>query len=107
MHTEPRSGEVWFAELGMIEKSRPVLVLAYPREEDARALVIVAPLTSQIRGMRGEIELGHPRWLTKTSAVNIQGLASFDRRKLIRKMGLLNGVQMGQVKEGLRELLGL
>ena len=107
MHIEPRSGEVWFAELGMIEKSRPVLVLAYPQEEDARALVIVAPLTSQIRGMRGEIDLGHPRWLPKASAANIQGLASFDRRKLIRKMGVLTGAQMVQVKEGLRELLGL
>jgi len=57
--------------------------------------------------MRGEIELGHPRWLPKASAVNIQGLASFDRRKLIRKMGILNGAQIVQVKEGLRELLGL
>ena len=24
---EPSAGEVWFAELGMVEKSRPVLVL--------------------------------------------------------------------------------
>ena len=29
MPTEPRPGEVWFAELGLVEKSRPVLVLAY------------------------------------------------------------------------------
>lgn len=64
-------------------------------------------MAGEIRGMRGEIELGHPRWLPKASAVNIQGLASFDRRKLIRKMGILNGAQMVQVKEGLRELLGL
>ena len=38
----------------MVEKSRPVLVLAYPQPNDARALVVVAPLTSQIRGLRGE-----------------------------------------------------
>ena len=49
MPTEPQPGEVWFAELGMVEKSRPVLVLAYPEPADARALVIVAPLTSQTR----------------------------------------------------------
>ena len=55
MPTEPNSGEVWFAELGMVEKSRPVLVLAFPSTEDARALAVVAPLTSQIRGMRGEV----------------------------------------------------
>jgi mRNA interferase MazF len=45
VHTNPQPGEVWFAELGMAEKSRPVLVLAYPDSDDARALVIVAPLT--------------------------------------------------------------
>ena len=55
MPTEPKPGEVWFADLGMVEKSRPVLVLAYPEPADARALVIVAPLTSQIRGQRGEV----------------------------------------------------
>jgi mRNA-degrading endonuclease toxin of MazEF toxin-antitoxin module len=47
---EPKPGEVWFAELGMVEKSRPVLVLAFPDNGDARALAVVAPLTSQIRG---------------------------------------------------------
>jgi mRNA-degrading endonuclease toxin of MazEF toxin-antitoxin module len=45
----------------MVEKSRPVLVLAYPEPADARALVVVAPLTSQIRGLRGEVPLGKPR----------------------------------------------
>ena len=40
---EPAVGEVWFAELGMVEKSRPVLVLAPDEPRNARALVIVAP----------------------------------------------------------------
>jgi len=48
---KPKPGEVWFAELGMVEMSRPVLVLAFPGNEDARALAVVVPLTSQIRGM--------------------------------------------------------
>lgn len=89
MRTDPKVGEVWFVELGMVEKSRPVLVLAVPGDHDARALVVVAPLTSQIRGMTGEVNLGKPRWLPKLSAVNVQGLACFDRRKLVRRMGEL------------------
>jgi mRNA-degrading endonuclease toxin of MazEF toxin-antitoxin module len=91
----------------MIEKSRPVLVLAIPEDADARALAVVAPLTSQIRGMRGEVDLGKPRWLPKHSAVNVQGLASFDERKLIRRMGALSAGQMDAVKAALRELLNL
>ena len=107
MPTDPKPGEVWFAELGMVEKSRPVLVLAFPEKQDARALAIVAPLTSQIRSMRGEIDLGKPRWLPKHSAVNVQGLASFDHRKLSRRMGELSATQMASVKTALRDLLGL
>lgn len=107
MRIEPKPGEVWFADLGMVEKCRPVLVLAVPAGEDARSLVVVAPLTSQIRGMKGEVDLGKPRWLPKPSAVNVQGLASFDHRKLVRRMGELTAVQMEEVKTALRILLNL
>jgi mRNA-degrading endonuclease toxin of MazEF toxin-antitoxin module len=98
---------VWFADLGMVEKGRPVLVLYHPDPDDARALVIVAPLTSQIRNMRGEVNLGKPRWLPKPSAVNVQGLASFDRHKLTRRIGRLTDLQHQEVKSASRELLGL
>lgn len=104
---EPRAGEVWFAELGMVEKSRPVLVLAMPQPVDARALCVVAPLTSQLRHMRGEVYLGKPSWLPKESAVNVQGLASFDHSKLQRRMGTLTSAQMSQVRMALRDLLTL
>ncbi|MBK8040142.1 MAG: type II toxin-antitoxin system PemK/MazF family toxin [Verrucomicrobiaceae bacterium] len=104
---DPHPGEVWFADLGMIEKCRPVLVLAVPRDEDARALHIVAPLTSQIRSRRGEVDLGRPRWLPKESAVNVQGLASMNGSKLVRKMGSITSDQYSAVKVALRDLLGL
>ena len=107
MPTEPQPGEVWFADLGMVEKSRPVLVLAYPQTADARALVVVAPLTSQIRALRGEVPLGKPRWLPKISAVNVQGLASFDPGKLARRLGVLSAEQSSAVKDALRDLLKL
>lgn len=107
MPTEPQAGEVWFADLGMVEKSRPVLVLAFPQSADARALVVVAPLTSQIRGLRGEVPLGKPRWLPKVSAVNVQGLASFDPGKLTRRLGQLATDQYSAVKTALRDLLKL
>ena len=98
---------MWFAELGMVEKSRPVLVLAVPGDHDARALVVVAPWTSQIRGVTGEVDLGKPRWLPKPSAVNVQGLASFDQRKLVRRMGELTPAQLEDVRAALRTLLNL
>lgn len=91
----------------MIEKGRPVLVLAYPESDDARALVIVAPLTSQIRGSRGEVDIGRPKWLPKPSTVNIQGMASFDRHKLRRKFGKLTSGEFERVKDAIRRYLDL
>lgn len=105
MRTEPRPGEVWYADLGIAEKSRPVVVLASPQPADARSLVVVAPLTSQIRDLRGEVFLGEPRWLPKVSAVNVQGLASFDPGKLARRLGVLTHEQYQAVKAALRDLL--
>jgi addiction module RelB/DinJ family antitoxin len=49
-NTEQKPGEVWFTDLGMVEKSRPVLVLSSLSDASARALMVAAPLTSQIRG---------------------------------------------------------
>lgn len=107
MNTEPAAGDVWLADLGMTAKTRPVLILAYPEPGDARALVVVAPLTSQLRGMRGEVDLGKPRWLPKPSAVNVQGLASFDQHALLRRLGRLDAQSTAKVKTALRDLLDL
>jgi mRNA-degrading endonuclease toxin of MazEF toxin-antitoxin module len=57
--------------------------------------------------MRGEVDLGKPRWLPKPSAVNIQGLASFDHHRLTRKLGTLTTEQFETVKTALREMLSL
>jgi mRNA interferase MazF len=105
--TRPKPGEVWFADLGIAAKSRPVLVLACPEEESARVLVVVAPLTSQIRGLTGEVPLGDVRWLPKPSAVNVQGVASFDPNRLDRRLGVCTSDQMHEVKKALRELFDL
>lgn len=53
----------------------------------------------------GEVPLGKPRWLPKISAVNVQGLASFDPGKLARRLGTLSAEQYSGVKVALRDLL--
>jgi mRNA interferase MazF len=105
--TKARPGEVWFADLGLAAKNRPVLVLAAPEENDARSLTVVAPLTSQIRNLRGEVELGTIPWLPKLSAVNVQGLASFHPSYLTRKMGRLDDDRLALVKNALRDIFNL
>ena len=107
MSTEAAPGEIWIVDFGLVAKQRPVLVLAYPQPQDARALVVVVPLTSQIRDARGEVDIGKPRWLPKRSAVNVQGLASIDKQALIRRLGRLSDEQFSAVKDAIRLLLNL
>lgn len=107
MSIEPRPGEVWIVDFGLAAKQRPVLILAYHQADDARASVVVVPLTSQLRESRGEVDIGKPRWLPKHSAVNIQGFASIDRHALIRKLGKLSNEQFSAVKHAIRDMLKL
>ena len=107
MSTEARPGEVWLVDFGLAAKVRSVVVLSVPQPADARSLVVVVPLTSQLRGLRGEVDIGKPRWLPKPSAVNVQGLASIDYYALEKKLGGLSQGQFEAVKSALRELLEL
>ena len=104
---KPKVGEIWVADLGTSGKIRPVLILYYPNPDDSRMLVIVAPLTSQIRGCKGEVDITHIKWLPKPSAINIQGLASVDKNCLSRRLGVLSTEDLELVKSSLRKLLNL
>jgi len=57
--------------------------------------------------IRGEVNLGRPRWLPKRSAVNAQGLASFYHSKLSRRKEEPNPTQMAAIKIELQDLLEL
>jgi len=107
VNIEAHPGEVWLVDFGFAAKERPVVVLSVPKPTDARALAVVAPLTSQLRGLRGEVDIGKPRWLPKPSAVNVQGLASIDHHALKKKLGRLPQVQFDAVKAATRDLLAL
>lgn len=107
MSIEAVPGEVWAVDFGLAAKQRPVLVLAFPQPQDARALVVVVPLTSQQRGLRGEVDIGKPRWLPKHSAVNVRGFASIDQNAILRKLGRLPEAQFRMVKSAIRDLLDL
>ena len=56
MNAAPRRGEVWLASL---DKVRPVVVLTRDPLGALLRSVIVAPVTSTVRGLETEVALGH------------------------------------------------
>jgi mRNA interferase MazF len=100
----PQRGEVWLADLGMVAKVRPVLVLSVPFGEHDYALFHVVPHTTSIHGSQFEvtIEVG---WLNP-GVFNIQGSQSVPRSNLLRRLGRLDDQQIALVEESFTRWLG-
>ena len=81
---EPRRGQVWLAEL---DKRRPVVVLT--RDPLGRYLhsVIVAPITSTIRGVSTEVHLGREDGVRVQSVANLDNVQLVARHSLVRRVG--------------------
>jgi mRNA interferase MazF len=79
-----RRGEVWLADL---DKTRPVIVLT--RDPVARLLhsVIIAPVTSTIRGLSTEVPLGRNDGIRHPSVANLDNVQLLSRDRLRRRIG--------------------
>jgi len=82
--TAPRRGEVWLAEL---DKVRPVVVMT--RDPMGRLLnaVLVAPVTSTVRGVSTEVPVGTGDGIRKPSVANADNLQLIARDRLVRRVG--------------------
>jgi len=101
----PTRGEVWLCDLGMIAKTRPVLVLSVPFNEQDYALFHAVPHTTTPRGSQFEVALSLP--FLKQGAFNIQGSQSVPRNWLLRHLGTLPETQMAQISGSFRRWLQL
>jgi mRNA interferase MazF len=102
-----KPGEIWLADLGLAAKVRPVLIVSRHDPDAPRALTLYVPLTTQSRGSRYEIPIGHLTFLDAASVVNVQGLGSIIEPRLERKLGRIPTDLMAKVKEAIRFALEL
>jgi len=101
----PQRGEVWRADLGMVAKVRPVLILSVAFGEHDYALFHAVPHTTAVRGSQFEVPLNVP-WL-EPGVFNIQGTQSIPRSNLLRHLGSLNASQLALVAAAMRRWLDL
>ncbi len=102
-----KRGEIWWAELPRPGGPRPVLLLSRNEAYAVRALVTVAPLTTRIRAIPVEVELGEPDGLPKRCVVNLDSVATVAKRDLRRRMTTLSAPKVAQTNAALRFALGL
>jgi mRNA-degrading endonuclease toxin of MazEF toxin-antitoxin module len=97
-------GDVVIVDLGMVQKTRPCVVLA-ANPDSQRNMSIVAPLTTETRG--GECEVGFPKppWLHQKCVVNLVGMGGVDNAKIVRRLAPFQ--HMKAVDNVLRKMLDI
>ena len=99
-----KRGEVWWAK---VDKLRPVVLLSRNEAYDVRALVIVAPATTVVRGFSLEIKLGRSEGLARDCVLNCDWLVTIAKTDLVERTGALSTAKLRKLDEALRFALAL
>ena len=90
-------GEVWNYSFRKPDKRRPVLVLSRPEAITVLHTVMVAPITSTIRGIPSEVVVGASEGLKHESAVNFDHVQTVEQSRLSKYVGRLGNEKMRAV----------
>ncbi len=79
------------------DKRRPVVVLSRPDAIDLLRTVVVAPVTTAVRGAPSEVMIGIEEGLKQDSVVNLDHVQTVNKRLLHRYVGSLDPSKMDAV----------
>ena len=100
--SQPRQGEVWWAEAE--DKRRPVLVVTRSEAIPVLHRLVVAPVTRTVRGIPTEIGLGADEGLPVECAASFDNVQPIDRRLLTERIGALAASRRHEVGHALDAL---
>ncbi len=106
MAREVRRGEIWRYRFKAPDKLRPVVVLSRPEVIGLLHTVMVAPVTSTLRGAPGEVPVGVPEGLKHESAVNLDHVQTVEKARLVGFVGSLGTEKMRAVCRALAIAVG-
>lgn len=102
-----RRGEVWWADLPLPVGRRPVLLLSRDEAYAVRSAVTVAEVTSTIRGIPVEVELGPDDGLPKKCVVNLDTIVTIRKDLLIERIAILRDEKIVQINAAIKFALSL
>ena len=100
-----RRGEIWLVDLGMVQKTRPVVILSVAFLDYERAVVTYVPRTTSLRNTRFEVP--HQAHGFDPGAFDAQGLGGVPVTKLIRPLGTLDATTVQGIEMAVKSWLGL
>lgn len=105
MSGRPRRGEIWLYTFKPPDKRRPVVVLTRRSVLPLLRTAMVAPVTSNIRGLPSEVRVGTAEGLKRDSVVNLDWVQTVEQR-LKHYVGSLDDDRMAQVCRALAVATG-
>ncbi len=97
MAREMSRGEVWLYQFPTPDKRRPVVLLTRDDVIGLLHTVMVAPVTSTLRGLPSEVRIGTEEGLKHDSAVNLDHVQTVEQARLVRRLGRLRAEKMRAV----------
>jgi len=103
---DPRRDEVWLIALdptkgSEIKKTRPCLVVSPDEMNEPLQTVLVAPMTTAVRGYPTRVNL---RFQNKTGQVALDQLRAIDRQRLVRRLGVVSSKTAHEISSLLLEM---
>lgn len=102
-----RRGEIWWADLAPPAGHRPVVLLSRDDAYAIRSEVTVAPVTTRIRHIPVEVNLGPGDGLPKACVVNLDSINTIARRRLREFVAMLRAEKLDELDEAIHYALGL
>jgi mRNA interferase MazF len=99
-------GEIWLYTFRPPDKRRPVLVLTRQEVIEHLSTVMVAPITSTIRGAPSEVLVGPEHGLKGPCAINLDHVQTVEQTRLRRFLGSLSRQKMTEVCRALAIAIG-
>ncbi len=100
-----KRGEIWLIDLGMIQKTRPALILSVAYKDAERALVSYVIRTTSTRGTEYEVLHQAPKF--HPGAFDAQSIGTVPDVQLIRRMTVCDVETLEKVEVALRKWLAL
>jgi mRNA interferase MazF len=101
----PHRGEIWWADVPG-DKRRPVLIMTRERFIPRLGALLVAPITTRVRGIPTEVPLGPEHGLPRVCAANFDNVLTLPKTLLSDRISRLDPEVLGQVCRAYRFAAG-
>lgn len=102
-----KRGEVWWADLPPPAGRRPVVLLSRDEAYLVRSLVTIAPVTTRIRRIASEVELGPSDGLPRRCVANLDTITTVPVASVSERIAVLTPARLRDIEAAIHFVFAL